>query len=196
MIKRPIVPKTEGRAQLKQKRCKQCGEKFTPRKPLQRVCGWFCGLAWAKVLRDKNEAKKAKEDRKSHREAILKSKPSSYYRQKAQTAFNAYIRARDGKVCISCGTTKPDIQYCAGHYRTRGAAKHLSFNEDNVHSQCNKNCNLKLSGNILNYRPRLIAKIGLARVEALENDNSTVRFTIEDLKEITKVYKAKLKGLK
>ena len=113
-----------------------------------------------------------------------------------QTIFNRYIVLRDGKICISCGTQNPDIQYCAGHYRSRGAAPQHRFNEMNVHAQCNHHCNLKLSGNIVNYRPALIKKIGLGAVEALENDNAARYYSIEDLREWIAKYKAKIKDLK
>lgn len=41
------------------------------------------------------------------------------------------------------------------------------FDPDNVHAQCIQ-CNHYLSGNLLEYRKRLIDKIGLERVEAVE----------------------------
>ena len=65
----------------------------------------------------------------------------------------------------------------------------------NVHSQCNHHCNMKLSGNIVNYRPALIKKIGLAAVEALENDNAAKYYAIEELREGIARYKAKIKDL-
>ena len=48
----------------------------------------------------------------------------------------------------------------------------------------------------MNYRPALIKKIGLAAVEALENDNSARYYAIEDLREGIAKYKAKIKDLK
>jgi hypothetical protein len=80
-----------------------------------------------------------------------------------QTVFNRYIRLRDeGKPCISCGTTKP-VQYAAGHYFTIGSCPALRFDEDNVHLQCNKNCNLEKSGNIAEYSINLPLRIGVQR---------------------------------
>ncbi len=55
---------------------------------------------------------------------------------------------------------------------------------------------MKLSGNIISYRPALIAKIGLAAVEALENDNAARYYSIEDIRELITHYKAKVKELK
>ncbi|EMK8729707.1 recombination protein NinG, partial [Escherichia coli] len=117
--------------------------------------------------------------------------------KQAQAVFNAYIRERDaGQPCISCGTYY--YEQCgadAGHYRTVAAAGHLRFNEDNCHKQC-RHCNQTLDGNIEAYRPALIRKIGLARVEALENNNETHKWAIEECKEIIKVYQAKLDALR
>lgn len=165
----------------------------------QKVCAYQdnkeCSEEWAKRERERKSRKEATRKRVELREAKEKAKTRADWLADVQKVFNAYIRARDGKVCISCGTTKHDIQYCAGHYRTRGAAGHLRFNEDNTHAQCNQNCNLKLSGNIINYRPRLIDKIGIERVESLENDNTTHKWTIEELKAIKQKYKLKLKQL-
>ena len=145
------------------------------------------------------ELKRQKERKKAEREATRvrkeKLKSRNDWLDEVQRVFNVYIRARDGRICISCGTQSPFIRYCAGHYRSRGAAPQHRFNEMNVHSQCNYRCNMMLSGNIVNYRPALIAKIGLAAVEALENDNAARYYTIEELIELKALYKEKLKGL-
>ena len=64
-----------------------------------------------------------------------------------------------------------------------------------MHKQCNKNCNLSLSGNVGEYRPRLIAKIGLKRVEVLENDNAAKDWEREELEEIRKYYRGRIKEI-
>jgi len=66
----------------------------------------------------------------------------------------------------------------------------------NIHKQCNKNCNLSLSGNIPRYRPNLIKKIGLQNVEWLEGPHEIQKLTISDAKEIKAYYKEQLKILK
>ena len=129
----------------------------------------------------------------------LQSKPE--LTKKAQAAFNAYIRARDyGKPCICCGKpiawgeAKTGGVCDAGHYLSRGAHVQHSFNEDNVHAQL-KYCNKSLSGNFANYRKGLIARIGIERVEALENSHDLNHYTKDELREIAATYKAKLKTL-
>lgn len=176
----------------KQKKCKACGILFTPDRPLQSVCDYSCGLALKKIQDQKAMQRKVDTEAKAKKDAI---KPLAEYLKKAQAAFNQYIRARDAHLpCISCGTTS-DVQYCAGHFRSRGAASHLRFNEDNVHKQCNRNCNMAKSGNIHGYRQGLIERIGIERVEALENDNTTHKWTIERAKEITIEYRKKTKEI-
>jgi len=139
---------------------------------------------------------RARKERKDHREAKQKAKTLTEWLDDAQAWVNRYIRLRDAnEPCISCGTTNQNIQYAAGHYRTRKAASHLRFNHDNLHKQCNNYCNQQLSGNIVNYRPALIRKIGIERVEAIENDNIIKRWTIEDAKEIIAEHKRLIKEL-
>ena len=181
---------------LKTKTCKMCKVKFEPRSTTQLVCSFQCSMRYLDYLSKRRDAKQKQIDFRAYREAKEAIKPLKYWADKAQTAFNRYIVARDGKVCISCGTQKPDIQYCAGHYRTRKAAGQLRYNEDNVHTQCNKHCNMMLSGNIENYRPALIAKIGQERHDALINNHETKRWTREECQEIEKLYKQKLKDIK
>ena len=170
------------------KKCKFCKETYQPDRPLTEVCGVKCAIALAGVKRQK---KQKKEDKLRLEEL----RPLSHWLNLTQGVFNEYIRLRDDREpCISCGTMVTN-EWCAGHYRTRGAASQHRFSEFNCHKQCNRYCNMELSGNIINYRPRLIDKIGLAEVEALENDNSTKRWTREELDELRKVYRAKIKGM-
>ena len=76
----------------------------------------------------------------------------------------------------------------AGHYRTVGAHPELRFEPDNVHKQCNRNCNKAKSGNLTEYRKNLVKKIGLKRVEYLEGPHKAKHYTIEDIKDIKKKY--------
>jgi hypothetical protein len=145
-----------------------------------------------------DKARKALADvgRKALRAAKEKVKTRAEHMKDAQRAFNTWIRLRDaGQPCISCGTTA-DVQYCAGHYRTTGSCPELRFEPLNVHLQCNKNCNLEKSGNIVGYRPRLLGKIGCHNLAWLEGPHEAKRYTIEDLKTITAEYRAKTRELR
>ena len=113
----------------------------------------------------------------------FKANDRSHQIKLTQQACNAYIRERDKKEpCISCGTTKQDIQYCAGHFKTRGSTPSLRFHPGNIHKQCNRYCNMALSGNVAAYRERLIEKIGLDYVLWLEGPQEAQNYDIEDLK--------------
>ena len=55
---------------------------------------------------------------------------------------------------------------------------------------------MRLSGNIPEYRPKLIEKIGLSNVEWLEGHHEAQNYTISDANEIRDYYKEQLKILK
>jgi Bacteriophage Lambda NinG protein len=177
----------------KNKKCNICKEKFTPRfSSFQKTCeNPKCVLA-------NRELEKKKEDKKWIADKKESLKTTSDWLQLLQTVFNTYIRLRDKDLpCISCDTTKTDIQYCAGHYFTRGAFPNLRVDEDNVHKQCNEHCNNKLSGNLLEYRPRLIARIGIDRFNALEERKQTeLKLSLPEIKEKIAYYKDLIKQLK
>jgi hypothetical protein len=74
------------------------------------------------------------------------------------------------------------------------ACSALRFNPRNIHSSCAQ-CNTHLSGNLIEYRKRLVERFGPEEVEWLESQNSIVRYTIDELKAIRDEYKQKLKAL-
>ena len=159
-------------------------------RPLQKVCGPACAMKVARKAVEKADKKETKRklDAMQTRPQLLR---------KAQTAFNAYIRARDkGKPCISCD--KPldggANTFDAGHYRSVGSAPHMRFVEDNCHGQC-KHCNNWLAGNHVEYRKRLIERIGLEELEKLEADNTVKKLTKEELIEIAKTYRERARRL-
>ncbi|KSR40511.1 recombination protein NinG [Pseudomonas aeruginosa] len=177
-----------------------CGKEFIPQRLGQCVCSPACALA----IKDKHAkpARKAIADRERREVRVRKEKLKSRsdHLREAQQAFNEFIRWRDriaGHVCISSGLPLDwsGNQTDAGHYRSTGAAPHLRFNENNCHAQC-KLDNRYLSGNAVDYRVGLIARIGLAAVEELEADNSVRKYTVEDLKAIKAHYRAKVRELK
>jgi len=180
---RPISQKA-----AKQKKCKQCGVKFTPAKPLQSRCSIECAIEAAKVSR-------TKKDRAELRTANERLKSRGDWAREAQAAFNAFIRARDKKAgygCISCGSHTGKEN--AGHYRSVGSCPSLRFEESQVHLQCEK-CNSYLSGNLINYRTALVLRVGQLKVDWIEGPHPHKHYSIDDLKAIKAEYKAKLKAL-
>lgn len=182
---------------MKPKTCKNenCKSKFTPAQFAQVVCDWKCGIEYVEQQKLKNNAIDAKKTRKEYKDTKEKLKSLTEHLREAQRHFNLWIRTRDeDKPCISCGRVS-GCQFHGGHYRTTKAAPQLRFNEDNVHKQCAQ-CNNHLSGNITEYRIELIKRIGTERVEALENNNELKRYTIDEVKEIKRFYREKLRLLR
>jgi hypothetical protein len=173
------------------KKCKVCSDKFLPRfSTLQATCEQpACIIAWSKKSQ-------AKEHRQWKKQAKARTMTTSDHIQICQRVFNAFIRMRDKDLpCISCGT-RASVQYAAGHFYSVGSYPNLRFNEDNVHKQCNRKCNMALSGNLLAYREGLIDRIGIDRFNALDAiKHVPVHYTIDDVKNLIQQYKNKIKQL-
>jgi hypothetical protein len=186
----------------KPKTCKNpaCKASFVPQRLGQAVCNYACGLAIKDANQDKARKALADVGRKEVKAQKEKLKSRGEHMREAQVAFNAYIRLRDqlaGHACISSG--KPldwsGNAVDAGHYRSVGSAPHLRFDERNCHAQ-SKQDNRFLSGNAVDYRIGLIARIGLEAVDALEADQSVRKYTVDDLKAIKAHYRALARELK
>jgi hypothetical protein len=176
-------------------KCKSCGEAYTKQRPLQKVCSPVCAIKLAKVQVAKAQAKEQAQDRKETKAKLDAMKGKPRLLKEAQTAFNAFVRARDaGKPCISCGA--PDNGGAnsrdAGHFRSVGSAPHMRFVEDNCHGQCKK-CNQYLSGNVVEYRKGLIKRMGQRTVELIESDQTIRKYTHDGLREIAKHYRQEAK---
>ena len=178
------------------RKCKFCNIYKPSDGGIKTPVGWFCCHSCAIYFaRDKSKTLAARKAAAKHRERRMEVKPLSYWMKRAQAAFNAWVRERDaGQPCISCGRHHQG-QYHAGHYRPSGSNPELRFEPDNCHLQCAP-CNSHLSGNLTAYRPALIAKIGLARVEWLEGPHEPKRYRKEDYQAIEAEYKEKLKVLR
>ena len=167
------------------KTCRACKGKFEATyNSMQKACSVPCAL---ELVRTDKEAKRKKETRQIKREA--RENDRGWWLKAAQTEFNKWIRNRDAlEPCISCQRHHTG-QIHAGHYRSVGANPELRFEPDNCHAQCSA-CNNYLSGNIVNYRPNLLVKIGMERLAILEGPHKAKKYTIEDLREIRDKYRA------
>ena len=177
-------------------RCKNCKDKFEPIKFNQKFC--FkpeCVREWIEY----GKKKLAKEDRKRIKDLKLKLKTAKDYTKDAQKVFNTFIRLRDeGKRCISCDQflNSSKAKFDAGHYYSQGGHSSVRFDENNVFGQCVE-CNRYLHGNLIKYGDRLKKLIGEEKYKELKSkayDNR--KWTIDELKEIIKIYKQKIKDLK
>ena len=190
------------RKQPKAKKCKvaSCGATFVPARLGQSVCSPTCAIIDAPRHQEKARKSLAQVERKEIKVRKERLKSRGDHMREAQQAFNEFIRARDqaaGHLCISSG--KPldwsGNAVDAGHYRSVGSAPHLRFDERNCHAQ-SKQDNRFLSGNAVDYRIGLIARIGQDAVDSLESDQSVRKYTIEEIKAIKAEYRAKTRELK
>lgn len=182
------------------RKCAYCKERKPAATMFIRGTQAFCSKEHYIEYQVGNKDKLVKKGRQIKRKDIAerkkKLKSVNDYAAEAQAAVNLYIRLRDyNKPCISCGCSKVSVfggyrgagGWDAGHYRSRGAAAHLRFNLLNIHKQCVK-CNRDRSGNVVDYRIRLIERIGKSAVEAIESNNRPRKFTIEYLERIKRIF--------
>tara|TARA_R100000664_G_C2750700_1_gene138024 strand:- start:1132 stop:1659 length:528 start_codon:yes stop_codon:yes gene_type:complete len=173
-------------------RCKHCKEKFEVKSFNRKFCYKDeCIDAYFEHLK-KEQQKKWRKEKKIRKEKL---KTIQDLMKEAQKIFNSYIRLRDSKLnCVSCD--KPTKKKSnASHYIASGKSKFLTFNEDNVHKSC-EFCNTYKHGNLIEYRIRLIKKIGIERVEYLEENRHKIKkYTRAELYEIIDKYKKKIKSI-
>lgn len=183
----------------REKKCRACPTRFVPTRPLQVACCPDCAQTLARRNREKAEKRAATTERQKTRAALEALKTIPQLIAEADRAFCAWVRARDaGLPCICCGEAAKSSsltggEWDAGHYRSRGAASHLRYHPDNASAQ-RKRCNRR-AFDVASYRANLIARIGLERVEALEQDNRTHKWTRDELREIRDTYRRKLREL-
>jgi len=184
----------------KLKACRVCKTKFEPRSPLAVACSVVCALAHGKKVTALQKAKLQRQERAVDK--LKKESLKTYPRliRETQTAFNAMIRLRDRLAGFNCISSGRSLDWSgnavdAGHYRSRGSAPHLRFNEDNCHAQ-SKQDNRYGSGEAVAYRIGLIARIGLDRVELLEADNAPCKWTHDELRAMKADYQRRVREMK
>ena len=190
-----VTPAKEPKRRMKVCEFRDCHVRFERKSEDHRCC---CPEHAEQVV----VAERMQRERKERQEGLRKLKTRADHIADAQRAFNAFIRERDkDQPCICCGRTGHKVHglrshgWDCGHFRSVGSAPHMRFMEDNAHRQL-VYCNRDRAGNGSDYRIGLIARIGLARVEALEADQTPRKWSIEELQEIKAHYRAKLKHLK
>lgn len=186
------------------KKCKNpaCGISFPPQRLGQAVCSPKCGLAIKDVNRERARKSLAQIERKEIQVRKEKLKSRADHLREAQAAVNEFVRLRDAHLpCISCDSCPTDhdlitgSRWDAGHYRSVGACPELRFEPLNIHRQCVK-CNRNLSGNAVEYRIRLVVRIGAEKVAWIEGPHIARKYTVEEIKAIKAEYRAKTRELK
>ncbi|MFL8988661.1 recombination protein NinG [Pseudomonas sp. QLc11A] len=195
----PVAPKDR-----KKKICGNpaCGISFPPQRLGQAVCSPKCGLAIKDVNQERARKSLVQIERREIKVRKEKLKSRAEHLREAQAAVNEYVRLRDAHLpCISCDSLPSDhdlmtgSRWDAGHYRSVGACPELRFEPLNIHRQCVK-CNRNLSGNAVEYRIRLVKRIGADKVDWLEGPHSARKYTVDEIKTIKADYRALTKELK
>lgn len=170
-------------------RCKNCKDKFEPIRFNHKFC---LKDECIKAFVEEVKVKQWKETKTRMKNDL---KTTQDWLKETQVIFNRFIRERDqGKLCISCNTVPKKKN--AGHYFSSGGHSNVRFDEDNVHLQC-EHCNTYLSGNLLNYQIGIEKRIGGEKlIELQSRAHIEKRWTIEELKNIIKKYKEKVKVIK
>ncbi|WP_434706901.1 recombination protein NinG [Pseudomonas sp. D4-18] len=184
--------------QPRAKKCRvaSCRASFVPAQPFQTWCSPDCAVVIIRQRQEKQRKSFAQRERRDIKVRKEKLKSRADHAKEAQAVINRYVRLRDAHLgCISCD--KPASwggQWHCSHFRSVGAAAHLRFNLWNMNKSCSQ-CNAHLSGNIMVYRPRLVAKIGPEKVEWLECNQNLVRHDIPYLKRLKAVFAKKCRRL-
>lgn len=155
---------------IEPRKCSQCPREFFPRSSLHSVCSQRCAI---KKIKADDAAEKA-----SDNERREKLKSFTELEKECRDIVQEIARIRDRHDgCISCHmTANYGGKWQGSHFRPAGNHAAVQFHLWNIHKSCAQ-CNLFKGGNIAGYRPRLIAKIGLDRVEWLEAQNQPVKQT-------------------
>ncbi|PRA53188.1 MULTISPECIES: recombination protein NinG [Pseudomonas] len=194
-----MIPK-----QPRSKTCKNpaCRASFVPQRLGQAVCSYTCGLAIKDVNQERARKSLAQVERREIKVRKEKLKSRADHMRETQVVFNEFIRLRDAAhPCISCDSVSTDdglitgSRWDAGHYRSVGSCPELRFEPLNVHRQCVR-CNRNLSGNAVEYRIRLVQRIGAEELDWLEGPHEAQRYTVEELKAIKAKYRAMTRELK
>lgn len=207
-LKRTPFARSEPKPATGKPKMKKCANRdcrapyqVDPKQPWKNWCSSDCGAAIGLAKLAGQKAKKQRQERAQDKAKLDTFKTYPQLVAACQKAFNAVVRQRDiGQPCICCGRTSEKTymtgsNWDCGHFRSTGSAPHLRFNFDNAHRQL-VYCNRHGAGRAVDYRLGLIARIGLARVEALEADNTPAKWTHDDLRQMTKEFQAQLRDMK
>ena len=172
---------------------------------MQKACSVPCAL---KLVDEKKEKDRKRENLKAKREFYendlkwwLQVGGNDWGRNGGNTAYwlHKWIRqVRDiDQPCPMCGATTPKGgQWHACHYRSRGAAKQLRFEPDNIHKGCHT-CNTRTEGDTgAKFRAGIVPRLGEDRVKELDEDNNIHRWTVDECREIRDFYKKLCKEAK
>jgi len=189
-------------------RCKICRDKFEARYFLQKAClNPACLAEWSKLDREKKADEKFKVRKKKYKESDV-----NHQHDLTQAVFNK-MRVLEEKIwfklfglepeCISC--KKKNMDWCCGHFKTRGSQKNLAYDRVNTYLQCNRYCNKGLSGNINGNKTTRGYLVGLSErfgdkkakeiIDYCETNTQVKKWTGAELKLMRKGFNAEIRKL-
>lgn len=174
------------------KNCIICSTEFQPYKTTQKVCSMDCAIELSAIKRKQEELKEWKKRKAQIKESL---KTVQEIAKDVQKTVNKYVRFRDiGLPCVSCGKPyKKNFQ--AGHFYNANNHWKIRYDLTNIHNQC-ITCNLHLSGNLNEYRKRIIKRISIEDLERLDRiAYEPANFSREDLYKIKAEFISKINGL-
>lgn len=199
------------------KRCPFCRKSLPTGEMKKFGIQYFCSLDHAVQYANKPSTKEKgrKIERKYNRDRKRELDRDSIQWQLKQTqiAFNK-MRVLEEMVwfknngkepeCISCGKTNMD--WCCGHFKTRGSQSNLRFDRRNTFLQCNRYCNQALSGNIYGNKTtrgyiqglhdRFGDKEAKAIIEYCETNTTPIKWTREMLESMRAEFNKRARELK
>jgi 5-methylcytosine-specific restriction endonuclease McrA len=127
---------------------------------------------------------------------------TAHSKQKKKTwkACSEYIRRKFSDEngycsCVTCGKTKHYKEMQAGHFIPKKKGNAVYFVEENIAPQCYQ-CNINLGGYGAMYNKYMLETYGQEKIdELLKLAQTTIKFTVSDLKEIETEYKEALERL-
>ena len=136
------------------KRCRNC-KSYKLTDSMVNINGaYFCDIngATSYAFKNKEKGKKIKYNTQKKNLQLSDTKKQHELTQKAFNKLRVLQeikwfkdRGREPE-CISCG--KANMDWCCGHFKTRGSQGGLRYDVKNTFLQCNRYCNMGLSGNI------------------------------------------------
>lgn len=178
---------------VKEKKCAVCPKKFTPYKPLQKVCSPACAIEFVR----REQAKKEKKDWNAKKKIYIdKTKSPKDWKDDLQTLVNYIVRLIDhSQPCIATKSTKGKRN--AGHYISVGSNSTLRYNLHNIHIQ-SEHSNTFKSGDTHRYQRGLIRIYGQDYFDFIEGLQATpsINLSVEDIKEKIPIARVIIKELK
>ncbi len=191
------------------KKCKGCGDRYDKQPdhpPFRNWCSTDCALSIARDAQERARAKQQAKAKRVHRDKEQAFKRETRQRKEAvkplakllsetQTVVNRYVRLRDKDLgCVSCD--KPASwhgQWHASHFHARGKSSKLRFNLWNIHKSCSV-CNAHLSGNLREYEPELIKRIGIDRFDwMIKHATQPTKYDPDYLRRMKRIFARKCK---